>query len=224
MSPRPWHRDTPALLDDLRERLRDAYPELHLVERDDLVVVRGVFPLTDKGMVIDRYQIEVELPRTYPKGLPVVRETDGRIPRTGSRHMESDGSACVSVPDEYWYRHPDGMDLLDFLSGPLMGYLVGQSLAELELSWPQGERGHGADGVAEFYGPLLGTTDHEVIKRFVEAIAARELRGHVRCPCGSGKRIRGCEHRALLGQLRARIPAAVAQRSLEVLAHERPKP
>lgn len=197
---------------------------MHLVERGDLVVARGVFPLTDNGRVIDRYQIEVDLPRTYPKGLPVVRETGGRIPRTGSRHMESDGSACVSVPDEYWYRHPDGMDLLDFLSGPLLGYLVGQSLVERELPWPQGERGHGADGVAEFYGPLLGTTDREVITRLVEAIAARELRGHAGCPCGSGRRIRGCAHRQLLEQLRARIPRPVAQRSLEILVRERPKP
>lgn len=211
-----WQRVEPDVLESLRQRLQVAYPEIHLLERGDVVVARGTFPLIDGGRVIDRYMIEVELPHTYPMGLPIVREIGGRIPLEADRHVEGDGHACVFLPDEYCYRHPNGMDLLDFLGGPVLGFLVGQSLVERGQPWPQGERGHGRDGILEFYGPLLATADRHVIEKFLDVLAASNLRGHWTCPCGSGKRIRDC-HRDQLTKLRERIPTRVARTSLNIL-------
>jgi len=54
-----------------------------------------------EGQVLDRYSVELQLARNHPAGLPVVRETGGRIPRHIDRHLlAADGTACVLLPDE----------------------------------------------------------------------------------------------------------------------------
>jgi hypothetical protein len=211
---RPWQRENPEAFQLLTQRLQEEFPELHLNERAGIVVVAGIFLLVDGQEVVDRYMVEIEVPKTYPKGIPVLREVGGRIPRNPDRHVESDGKACVFLPDEYYYRHPDGMDLIDFLKGPVLGFFVGQSLVECGQPWPQGECRHGDDGIIEFYVELLGTNDRRVIRCYLEVLAAGQLRGHRECPCGSGKRIRQC-HRERLVELRARIPRFVARESLK---------
>lgn len=49
--------------------------------------------------MLDRYSVELQLARNHPAGLPVVRETGGRIPRHLDRHVLSNGTACVLIPD-----------------------------------------------------------------------------------------------------------------------------
>ncbi len=222
MVSRPWQRDNPEAFRLLQERLRTDFPELHLVERGETAVVAGTFLLVDGQTVIDRYMIEIEPPKTYPKGVPALREVAGRIPRDADRHIDADGKACPFLPDEYCYRHPEGMDLIDFLKGPVLGFFVGQSLAERGQPWPQGERGHGDDGIIAFYGELLGANDPLRIQRHLEVLGAKEVRGHWECPCGSGKRIRQC-HRESLEEFRARIPRSVAQASLERIRRKVPR-
>ncbi len=213
MDGRPWHRAQPERLEELRKRLADTFPELHVVERDETIVIKGVYPLIDGGKVVDRYRIEIDLPKAYPKGTPILRETGGRIPRAPARHVDADGSACLFVPDQFCYEHPDGMDLIEFLNGPVLGFLVGQSLVERGQRFPFGERSHGAAGIIEFYREILGTSELRVIVAHVEILAAKKLRGHWTCPCGSGARIRECCHSSLVS-MRARIPRSVAKRSL----------
>lgn len=222
MGNRPWQRSHSELLRLLQERLGVEFPELYLVERGEVVVVRGTYPLVDGGKVIDRYTIEIALPRTYPRGIPELREVGGRIPRHQDRHVEQDGRSCIFLPDEFCYRHPEGMDLIDFLNGPVLGFLVGQSLAEHGKAWPQGEHAHGEKGIIAFYGELVGSSDRQTVQDYLRVLAAEHLRGHWECPCGSGKRIRQC-HWACLGELRARIPQAVARASLERMSQKVPQ-
>ena len=207
----------------LQERLQVDFPELHLVERDETMIVAGTFPLVDGQKVVDRFMIELALPRTYPKGVPELREVGGRIPRVADRHVEGDGKACAFLPDEYCYKHPNGMDLIDFLKGPVLGFLVGQSLAERGQPWPQGERAHGTDGITAFYTEVVGSSDPATIQRYLEALAAKQVRGHWPCPCGSGKRLRECHQERVL-KIRERIPRSIARGSLERMRNGVPRP
>ena len=49
------------------------------------MIVAGAFPLVDGLKVVDRFMIELVLPRTYPKGVPELREVGGRIPHVAAR-------------------------------------------------------------------------------------------------------------------------------------------
>ena len=76
-----WQRDDPALYEKEKAEVEAHFPELRFVVENDLVYVRGSFAVMFEGQVLDRYSVELQLPRNHPTGLPVVRETGGRIPR-----------------------------------------------------------------------------------------------------------------------------------------------
>jgi hypothetical protein len=212
-----FERDT-ELFANLRRDVEEVFPELKLVIRDRLAFVTGYYPLFEGERVYDRYLVEIELSKESPKGLPTVREIGKRIPRTPHRHMNTDGTACVVLPDAFWHENPDGMSLLDFLQGPLRGYLTSQSLVELGVpdAWPSGEWAHGVDGLIEFYANLVGSKNPKVILQYLEVIARPTVKGHWRCPCGSGEKLRRC-HGTTIEQLRSRIPRKVAAQSAQTI-------
>jgi len=157
------------------------------------------------------------MPRNYPKDLPIVRETGGRIPRNQDFHIEAaDGRACVLLPDDRWRCFPEGAPFEQFLAGPLHDFFHGQSLVELGGDWPFDEWKHGAEGIVQHYTDLLDTDDVKTIVRFLRVIAKQNFKAHLPCPCGSGKKIKKC-CRAKIVELRRRIAPAMARKSLEVL-------
>ncbi len=214
MSP-PWHRANPALFDKERTEVETAYLNLHFHVVSEVVWVRGTFPIVFNGEELDRYVIEVELARDHPTGIPVVRETGGRIPRTADRHMNpADGTACVLLPDERWRVWSHGSKLLQFLDGPVRNFFLGQSLVDLGDPWPFGQWGHGAEGIREYYAELLGTDDTGVITGYLDCLSKKKIKGHWPCPCRSGKRLRDC-HSGLVQDLATKIPRRIAAQSFE---------
>jgi hypothetical protein len=180
------------------------------------VYIRGVLPIRDltTGEEIDRYLIEIELPNDYPKGVPVVREKGGRIPRIIDRHIyENDGTCCLFVLDEQWKHYPEGATLVEFINGPVYQYFLSQSYFELTGKWLFGERGHGIVGILEYYSEELGTNDPKFILGFLDYLSLKVVKGHWDCFCGSGKRLRHCLFSKLL-EMRGKIPPLIAQSSL----------
>lgn len=211
---RPWHKVRPGLLTKMEETVRPAYPTLQFYPDDEVVYVRGIFPLTDEGQTLDQFSIEIELPRYNPDEIPILREVGGRIPRTEDYHINGlSGDVCLFVPDERWRVYPWGSTLLDFLNVPVRNYFIGFCLVEMGEPWPFGQRSHGAEGIFEYYGELLGTDDRQTLVRYIECLSKPTLKGYWDCPCGSGKQIRKC-HFPLLNDLRAKIPHSAAKRSL----------
>lgn len=219
MGVKPWHIKNSQAFEALRARVEVEFPYLHFGTDDGRTILTGELPIVTEGRILDRFEIKVILPPGGPRaGIPVVREIGGRLPHGPDRHIEQNGDACLFVKDEFWYRNPDGMDLIDFLHGPVYAFFVGQSLVELGHEWPYDERSHGANGIVEFYAEIIDTNDTARIRKFVEAIAAKKMRNHSKCPCGSGRRIRDC-HRTLLEKLRDRIPRKSAKDTLEHFVH-----
>lgn len=128
----PWHRAYPALFDKERAEVEAAYPNLHFHVVNDIVLVRGTFPIAFERKGLDGYLIEIELSRDYPKSIPIVRETGGRIPRTADRHMNpADGTACILLPDERWNVWPHGSTLLQDLATKIARQVAAQSFEKL---------------------------------------------------------------------------------------------
>lgn len=214
MSGKPWHKADPAAFAGLQDLLEQEFPDLQLAERGEQIVLTGEYLITEKGRVLDRYQIEVLVPRAGPRSdIPEVREIGGRIPWRADHHVFKGGRACLFVPDEFWYHHPNGMDLVEFLKGPVLGFFVGQSLIERGQPWPYGERSHGGKGVDEFYRTVVGTDRPACIKAYLEMLTVKKVRHGWKCPCGSNRKIGEC-HLRLVRDLRERIPRRVAQSSL----------
>lgn len=219
---KPWYVKNPELADQIRSDLRARYPHLHLfIEPDGSAVVRGTFPvLSPEGRVLDRYQVSIELPRDYPRSLPIVREVGGRIPWKPEYHVNADGVACVLLPDDRWRCFPEGAAFVQFLDGPVHDFFLGQSLVALGEGWPFGQWSHGADGVREYYQWLFQTEDLSTIQRYLEVLAKLNYKKHLACPCGSGQKIRRC-CKARIVDLRNKIPPAIARKALETMGARR---
>jgi hypothetical protein len=212
---RPWHLQNPELLQRTRVELEERYPDLHLSAEINTVYVRGSFPVEHGGEVLDRFQIQVELPAEWPSVTPVLRETGGRIPWSSARHVNHDGVACPLVPEE-WLLSPNRDSLVTFLDGPVRNFFIGQSLFEAGEPLPFGERPHDRDGLLQSYGELLGVEDEPQIRRFLEVLSRHEVKGHWDCPCVSGIHLRKC-HMEKVQQLRKRVPPSVAAQALKRL-------
>lgn len=213
----PWFEADPDALDELERVLRSSYPTLHAFTEDRVCIVRGSYPVMDAGQVVDRYDLEIALPIDYPASLPRVWETGGRIPREPDRHVfQEPGCLCLGVPLALWMQLKGDFSLPTVLDIPVRNFLIGNSLVERGEPWPHGDRSHGVDGVLEFYGDLLGTSDPMAIARFLLALVKEKVRGHWPCPCGSGKIIRNC-HKEAVQALRDVPREVVAQTGCMIL-------
>jgi hypothetical protein len=206
----PWFLTNPALYAQIKGQVAAAYPNLHFSIRDHTAFLSGSFLLMEGERIIDRFLIEIEFPSDYPRDIPMIREIGGRIPRTPDRHVYgSGGIACLFVPDEQAWACPEGSTLLDFLNGPVRNFFLGQSLFEIEGTWPLGQRSHGVKGILEFYAEILGVNNREIIVRYIDVLRRKEIKGHWLCPCGSGKKLRYC-HISKVNKLRDKIHCSVA--------------
>jgi hypothetical protein len=204
---RPWYVADRNLYQSVRRTVEAAYPDLVFIEQGIDVLIRGYYPLAEGGRVYDRYQIEITPDECDERGIPKICEIGGRIPRDIARHIEKDGTACITLPDSFWHEHPGGMSLVEYLDGPVRGYFAAQSLIDLgePSPWPVGEWAHGANGIVDFYRDKVGTDNGFTILRFLKLLTKKEVKGHVPCPCNNGKKLRAC-HGTVVRELRARIP------------------
>jgi hypothetical protein len=216
---KPWHLREREEFEGIKRCMEVEFPYLHAGVADGQTVLRGELPIVAEGKIIDQFEIEVLVAADGPRAVvPTVSEIGGRIPHTVDRHVyPTTGNVCLFVQDEFWYRHPDGMDLLDFLKGPVTSFFVAQTHYELHGRWPFGERSHGSEGIREFYYELLGTRDKETVRQFLESLAIAKLNSRAACPCMSGKRINAC-HGAHIRDLRLRIRRSAAVFSLAALS------
>lgn len=214
----PWHQRDPEAFAKQKQQVQVEYSHLHFFLENDVIFIRGSFPLKHEAKIIDRHSIEIELPSNYPETVPIVRETGGRVSRIPDNHFNTlDGEVCLFALNERWQHFPAGATLLDFLNGPVRNHFLGLSLRELGEPWPFGERSHGRAGIIESYSELLGTDDESTIVRYVEYLSKPKLKGHWPCPCGSGRKIRQC-HLPVIREVREKIPLHTAMESLKHLA------
>jgi hypothetical protein len=81
--------------------------------------------------------------------------------------------------------------------------------------WPFGDRSHGRLGVLESFCELLGIdVDQGQAVSYLRLLARETIKGHVACPCGSGKRLRNC-HITKFTDLREWMLPFMAKRMLD---------
>lgn len=188
-------------VDSIRAALQRRYPALHLLEEVGHLVLRGSVTVESDGVELDWFAVAIDLEPLERGDLPIVRETGGRIPWTAERHVNPDGTACVCLPEDYFLRHPGPFDLSSYLDGPIRSLFIGQALVERGEAWPFGEWAHGDAGGTEWMQAFAKELPPERLKAYVDVLKLKALKGHIACPCGSGRRIRDC-HFALLRRLR----------------------
>ena len=175
------------------------FENLRLVpSKDGDIVLQGVIDFTasanGRRTVSDSYEINLRIPNAYPSELPVVHETGGRIPK--DFHKLEGNALCLGSPFRLWLLTKQNPSLLNFIERVVVPYLYAYSLHEAGEAMPFGELRHGAAGLVDDIGEMLGATDSKTAAAYVEAIRRKKRIANKRsCPCGSGMRLGRCHNR-----------------------------
>jgi hypothetical protein len=210
----PWYRSNQRLFREERAALVSAAPLMGMVIADpnyrlnsesvlkrESVVVHGTYGIAipDSNDQIE-YGICILLPDRYPKQPPVLLCNDPKLPAGNiDRHIMDDGTACLGIYADVmtrWSMKPDIVSFLEIFAAPFLVWQAYYDVHHKPPSW--GQRSHFAEGIIEYYAELLGLNKGQSIVVFMELLARKTRpKGHERCPCGSGERLRNC-HRQLL--------------------------
>jgi hypothetical protein len=201
---RAWYRADPGALDAVVGDALVVQPHMRLDDDGTRVLLRGRFEIREGATLLEAFAMDVQLAPESARHPPAVWETGERIPRVRDPHhvnVDADGSLCVLLPDAYWFHHPHGLSLAEFLQGPLRDHLAGQAVVLQGGGWPNGAWSHFTEGATEFYREVLRTEDDRVLSHLLASELTQRSKRRMRCPCGSGRLRRHC-HGDLLRRLR----------------------
>ena len=172
----------------------------NVVEQDEEIVVSGMLPLEGSvdGLetITDSFGIEVNIPNDFPKSLPRVKETGGRI-TANYEHRFTDDTLCLAVPIEQRRVFFEQPTLLGFVNRLVIPYLYGYCFWKKHGYHPFDEAAHGCEGIVRHYIDTLGLRDELAALAVISFLFEHGYRGHHDCPCGSGLRVRACHSRKL---------------------------
>lgn len=198
-------RNIDEYLDDVRAVLLRLQPELNAQIVKGKICIDGKLICSGNDGAFDAFEITALIPIGFPYVKPVVWETGDRIPRIADRHVyPKPGNCCLCVWQE-WLWETKNPDFEAFLLGPLHLYFVSQSIFELKKEWPFGERSHDKEGLDQALGKMLDVIPTVRVDAALNLLSQSKIKGHARCPCGSGKRLRNCHFKQLL-VLQDRLP------------------
>jgi len=176
-------------------------------------VLRGRFRFAarhrEAGEIEDEFELEIEIPPAFPKEVPLVTETGGRIPKKADFHVnEADGTLCLGSPLRLLHLLALEPTLTGFADKCLVPYLFAQSLKLAgSASFAFGELEHGLPGMLDDYVALFGVKN---IRQAVEALRLLGMKkrcaNKVECPCGCRKRLGRCPFNAKLREFRTVAP------------------
>jgi len=210
-------------IEKLGKELSSSYPDLGIRESNKSVLIEGSFPVYINGKALDRYIIRIVLSDGYPRFLPSVYETGGRIPKIPDRHFSpKTDEACICLKDEWGWISNRYPSLTDFITGPVNDFFVWQACYDFYGEDRLGGWQHGEQGRLEFYQQKLNTSDVESIKKCLVHLSEAKYKPNWACYCGSGKKVCQC-HKALIIALRSKIPPNVAKSAYYDISKISPK-
>lgn len=183
----------------LKEFLKD-YPSMMASPiSGDVFVLEGGFGFSASFLgypsISDSYFLRIEVPVTFPKVAPTVRELGGRIPRDGRHHINHDDTLCLGSPLRLLWKLRQRPTLVGFAEECLIPYLYGITHKIQHGTVPFGELAHGDEGVITDYVSLFGVENEEQALRVLELLGMKKRLANKRqCPCGCGRRLGSCPY------------------------------
>lgn len=204
--------------------LKKFYPDLTFIPGTP-PIIKGLFKFDAvyNGLrVRDTYKIEITLSDRFPSILPKVKEIGGRIKKAKEKHKKNsfadvhlytDDSSCLCAYPEEKIKLPNGFNLKDFFEHLLTPHFYAQNRFEKTGEWIWGDRSHGTLGLLESYFEFRDEDNLDLIKEYIKDLRTindsapfakllsgkDQIKGHVRCYCGSNKEFRDCHKNAFHG-------------------------
>lgn len=202
-----WQHSDLDRFGEIVDTINRDYPTLHLMIENNLVFVRGCLPIRDPNFEreIDFFSIEILFLPDYPKTVPIVRETDGRLEKIAKRHFNINGTACLFLRDARYKYFPLDATFAYFMDKIVVSFFIWQIEYDITDGNPSFKGlAHNTAGIMEYYFKFLNTSDIRVVRKFMEYVTVKKMRLHWKCHCSSGRLIRDC-HKSFLLDMRKRL-------------------
>lgn len=188
-------------LEEQKNALLRAYPNLEVIHDSDAEIVLSgnieVNKCFNGFTVTQNYKIDIRIPRNEVE-TPRVIDTGHYISRDYP-HLYTDRTLCLATETDIRFHYIEGFDLVDWMSRYVESYYYSYEYYQRYGVFPFGERGHGNKGVLETYQEIFGVNSTTAAKNVLFYIVShKKYRGHHRCPCNSGKKIRDCHKEIIL--------------------------
>lgn len=145
--------------------------------------------------IMDDFQIKIHL---FNDSLPQVWEVSNKI-RKNYSHLYDDKRLCLATDLEqelYLRTHT----IIDWIKEYIEKYFISYIYYKRYGVFPFGEHSHGNEGIYEFIQKHYKIDSLSEAKNIYEYVCTKKYRGHLKCPCGSNKKIRNC-HGELISKI-----------------------
>ncbi len=141
------------------------------------------------------FEVEVSIPKNYPKRLPTIKETSKKID-SSYNHVNYDNTLCLEVEKAMRTQLSPDYNLIEWIEKFVFPYFYSYCYHRDYGRYPFGERSHGAKGIIEYYKELFQVKTIEEARYLISAAKHYKLgkvyKGHNICPCGNSKKVREC--------------------------------
>ena len=191
----------------------DAQPFISIrPSRGDALLLDGDFRFTAQTPgsppITDSYGLLISVPQSFPRDLPTITETEGRIPRSPNYHVNSDGTLCLGSPMRLMARLQEEPSLQAFSRNCIVPYLYAVTNAlKSRQKFLFGELNHGTPGEMEDYKELLGLKSSDQVPQALRCILKKKrIANKMKCPCECGLRLGRCRFNQTIKHFRSVLP------------------
>ena len=174
--------------------LLQIYDKLHIEKESNEEIILSGEILVNRTLlsyhVYNAYEIKIHIPLKSDE-LPYIFDAGNAIDSNYS-HQYKDGSLCLETDAAVRIRFIDGFDLVSWMQEFVEPYFFSYEYYQRFGCFPFGERSHGIEAVLQSFGDVFQETDNTKVCKILKFIYRDRYRGHLPCPCGSGKKMRAC--------------------------------
>lgn len=172
--------------------------------------ISGKYKLFSKmrgyGDVDAEYELELKIPISFPKGIPIVKEIGNKIPRDGCYHINpGTDTLCLGSAIRVQKIIFDNPTITGFMEKCVAHFLTA---ATIKIRNPNDDNvfkglAHGERGLLDDYKEIFSVpSDIQVLKMLELLTFKKRIANKHRCPCGCNLRVGKCQKHKLLNELR----------------------
>lgn len=200
------------------EMVKEKYPAFEISKRENDYIFSGELILNhvfNDVRMTGKFNLEVVVPEDFPLVFPKVKELSNYIDKNYP-HRYTDGQFCLASDLELKMFFSHDTDICSFIEKYVIPYLYTYRFYEEYGVYPYGERSHGSMGDLEYLKDLFGVDNWRQVLNIMLFVMQSPYRGHLLCPCGSGKRIRNCHGEILKKVMNAELQDECREILLEI--------
>ncbi|MFA5640432.1 MAG: hypothetical protein WC946_08135 [Bacteroidales bacterium] len=173
----------------------NSFQNLRVKSIDGKCYLKGTLDiLNTDNILVGSFLIEVRWSEGFPYRFPALFEVGGDIPCEPDWHKYKNNSCCVTVEPDEIHKCKHGITVTQFISNYAIPYFANQCYKRIEGKYFD-EYPHGKEGLIRYYTELMGTSDTNLWREYLELAFGKrplKIKRDDPCICKNGKKFEKC--------------------------------